>query len=113
EGGVVLVLKRHEDAKRAGDPIYGVLAASGVNSDGHTAGLARPNPDAQAALLQAIYTESPDLAERLCYFEAHGTGTAVGDRVEAQAIGKALGARRGAERAPLAIGSVKSNLGHL
>ena len=93
EGGIVLVLKRLDDAKRAGDPIHAVLCASGVNSDGHTAGLARPSRNAQAALLRTIYDGESDLLERLCYFEAHGTGTAVGDLIEAEAIGKAVGQR--------------------
>ncbi|MFF5516449.1 SDR family NAD(P)-dependent oxidoreductase [Streptomyces coeruleorubidus] len=111
EGGAVLVLKRLADAVADGDRIHAVLAGTGSNSDGRTTGMTLPSAQAQEALLRAVCQEAGIGPDDLVYFEAHGTGTPVGDPAEARAIGRALGARRGA--GPLPVGSVKSNLGHL
>lgn len=112
EGGGVLVLKRLDDAERDGDRILGVIAATGVNSDGRTMGIALPSADAQAALLAHTYAEAGVTPDEVYYVEAHGTGTAVGDPIECEAIARVLGGdRRGAE--PLRVGSIKSNVGHL
>lgn len=111
EGGGVVALKLLTDALADGDRIHGVILASGVNSDGSTTGLALPSAEAQAALLEQVYAQARVTADDLSYFEAHGTGTPVGDPIECDAIGRALGARRTV--APLPIGSVKSNTGHL
>ena len=110
EGGAVIILKPLEAALAAGDAIHAVIRATGVNSDGRTAGIALPNGDAQAALLTSIYTDPRVPASRVAYVEAHGTGTAAGDPIETASIGRVLG-RPGAE--PLPVGSVKSNVGHL
>ena len=110
EGGAVIILKPLEAALEAGDAIHAVIRATGVNSDGRTAGIALPNGDAQAALLTSIYSDPRVPASRVAYVEAHGTGTAAGDPIETSSIGRVLG-RPGAE--PLPVGSVKSNLGHL
>ncbi|GHA02134.1 type I polyketide synthase [Streptomyces purpurascens] len=111
EGGAVLVLKRLADAVADGDRIHAVLAGTGSNSDGRTNGMTLPSSQAQEALLRAVCQEAGIVPDDLVYFEAHGTGTPVGDPAEARAIGRALGAPRG--NGPLPIGSVKSNLGHL
>ncbi|MEY9988679.1 acyl transferase domain-containing protein/NADPH:quinone reductase-like Zn-dependent oxidoreductase/SAM-dependent methyltransferase/acyl carrier protein [Streptomyces sp. V4I8] len=111
EGGAVLVLKRLADAVADGDRIHAVLAGTGSNSDGRTTGMTLPSWEAQEALLRAVCREAGVGPDDLVYFEAHGTGTPVGDPAEARAIGEALGMRRGA--GPLPVGSVKSNLGHL
>ncbi|MEV5238431.1 SDR family NAD(P)-dependent oxidoreductase [Streptomyces cinnamoneus] len=111
EGGAVVLLKRLEDALADGDRIRAVVLGSGTNSDGRTAGLALPNPQAQEDLLRRVYAEAGVHPDELVYFEAHGTGTPVGDPLEAIAIGRALGMRR--VTGPLPIGSVKTNLGHL
>ncbi|MFJ8584316.1 SDR family NAD(P)-dependent oxidoreductase [Streptomyces sp. NPDC093595] len=111
EGGGVVALKRLPDALADGDRIHGVILASGVNSDGRTTGLALPSAQAQATLLEQVYAQAGVSADDLSYFEAHGTGTPVGDPIECDAIGRALGARRTV--GPLPIGSVKSNTGHL
>ncbi|MFD5476853.1 SDR family NAD(P)-dependent oxidoreductase [Streptomyces hawaiiensis] len=111
EGGAVLVLKRLADAVADGDRIHAVLAGTGSNSDGRTTGMTLPSSQAQEALLRAVCQEAGIGPDDLVYFEAHGTGTPVGDPAEARAIGQALGTRRGA--GPLPVGSVKSNLGHL
>ena len=112
EGGGVLVLKDLDLALADGNTILAVVAGSGVNADGYTQGLMVPNATAQAALLERVYAEAGLQATDLDYLEAHGTGTAVGDPIEARAIGAALGMRRPAS-SPLPVGSVKSNFGHL
>jgi acyl transferase domain-containing protein/NADPH:quinone reductase-like Zn-dependent oxidoreductase len=110
EGGAVVVLKRLDDALRDGDAIQGVILASGVNAAGRTVGLSLPNQAAQAALLRGLLADTAIDPNRIRYFEAHGTGTAAGDPIEAAAIGEAVGRLRDA--GPLPIGSAKSNIGH-
>ena len=112
EGSAVLFLKPLDQAEAEGDPIHAVITSSGVNCDGRTKGISMPSSDGQGALLRSIYQAGDVDPNRIAYFEAHGTGTAVGDPIEASAIGKIIGAER-AEDNPLPIGSVKSNLGHL
>jgi acyl transferase domain-containing protein/NADPH:quinone reductase-like Zn-dependent oxidoreductase/acyl carrier protein len=111
EGGGVLVLKRLADALNGGDRVHAVIAGTGTNSDGRTRVLPQPSADAQAALLRTVYARAGISPDDLVYFEAHGTGTLVGDPAEAEAIGHALARQRA--RGPLPVGSVKSNLGHL
>jgi acyl transferase domain-containing protein/NADPH:quinone reductase-like Zn-dependent oxidoreductase/NAD(P)-dependent dehydrogenase (short-subunit alcohol dehydrogenase family)/acyl carrier protein len=110
EGGAVLVLKPLRNALADGDEIRGVIRATGVNSDGRTTGLSLPSRDAQARLLREVYARAETSPDALCYLEAHGTGTPVGDPIEASAIAEALARHRST---PLPIGSVKSNIGHL
>ncbi|ASF45354.1 type I polyketide synthase [Methylovulum psychrotolerans] len=110
EGGGLFFLKNYEQALADGDPILALVAGNGVNTDGHKSGLTIPNPHAQAALMGSVYAQAGIDPNHIDYFEAHGTGTAVGDPIETHAIGLALGQKR---RKPLLIGSVKSNLGHL
>ena len=112
EGGGFLMLKPLADAERDGDRIMGVILASGVNSDGRTMGIALPNPVAQAALLRQVYEEAGIKPDEVYYLEAHGTGTAVGDPIECEAIANVLGKEHRGEQ-PLRIGSIKSNVGHL
>ncbi|MDA8154539.1 MAG: beta-ketoacyl synthase N-terminal-like domain-containing protein, partial [Acidithiobacillus sp.] len=112
EGGGVFVLKEHAAALRDGDRILAVVAHTAINTDGHKAGLTIPRVAAQAALLTAAYAAAGIDPDAVDYIEAHGTGTAVGDPLEVEAIGRALGARRRADN-PLPLGSVKSNLGHM
>ncbi len=112
EGGGVLFLKDYDQALKDGNPILAVVAHSSINMDGHKTGLTVPNLKAQTALLQKAYHDAGIKPEEIDYLEAHGTGTAVGDPVEAEAIGTALGKFR-LSAGPLPIGSVKSNMGHL
>ncbi|GGQ46337.1 type I polyketide synthase [Streptomyces mutabilis] len=111
EGGGLLLLKRLPDALADGDRVHAVILGSGANNDGRTSGIALPNGQAQENLLTSTYTEASVHPDRLVYMEAHGTGTAIGDPIECEAIGRALGTRRSV--GPLPVGSVKSNLGHL
>lgn len=112
EGGGIFFLKNYAQALADGDPILAVVAASAVNTDGRKTGLTVPSPRRQAELLRQVYHQAGIAPSSLAYLEAHGTGTAVGDPVEAQAIGDSLGCQRAAD-SPLPIGSIKSNLGHL
>ncbi len=112
EGGGLVLLKRLVDAEADGDRILGVLRGTGINSDGRTMGLSMPNGDAQATLLDELYTEAGIAPERVFYVEAHGTGTSVGDPIECGSLGKVLGATR-SDGSLCHIGSVKSNIGHL
>ena len=110
EGGVAIVLAREGAAiLDHGDPHARILA-SGVNSDGRTVGVALPSFEAQGRLLRTVYDRNGIDPDRLAFIEAHGTGTRVGDPIEARAIGEHIGRRR---RDPLPIGSAKSNIGHL
>ncbi len=112
EGAGLFLLKDYDQAVADGDRILAVVAASAVNTDGRKSGLTVPNTKAQSALLQQVYSRAGIKAAEIDYIEAHGTGTPVGDPLEAQAIGEALGVHRPTDR-PLPIGSIKSNLGHL
>jgi acyl transferase domain-containing protein/NADPH:quinone reductase-like Zn-dependent oxidoreductase/acyl carrier protein/NADP-dependent 3-hydroxy acid dehydrogenase YdfG len=110
EGAVVVVLKTLAAAEAAGDTVLGVIAGSGINADGRTNGLSLPSSEQQGALLAHVYERFGIDPADLAFIEAHGTGTRVGDPAEAKALGSMLGVRR---TAPLAIGSVKTNIGHL
>ncbi len=114
EGAVAMVLSRLSTAMERGYPVRAVALASGINSDGKTNGISLPSMEGQRDLLERIYGSSDREGvidpNRLAFVEAHGTGTRVGDPAEATAIGEALGRPRSA---PLPIGSVKSNIGHL
>src|SRR5262249_27591990 len=97
-------------AQSAGNFIQSRILGSGVNSDGRTLGMSFPSVEAQAALLGRVYHEAGVAPEILAFIEAHGTGTRVGDPVEAQAVGRALATR---PAKPLQLGSAKTNVGHL
>ncbi|MDR1660038.1 MAG: SDR family NAD(P)-dependent oxidoreductase [Desulfovibrio sp.] len=112
EGAGIVILKPLDLALRDNNSVLGLIAASGVNADGRTIGIALPNARAQAVLLRKTYADFGLDRTKLVYVEAHGTGTAAGDPVEASAIGEVLGKPlRGLRRLP--VGSVKSNIGHL
>jgi polyketide synthase 13 len=112
EGGGLLVLKRLSDARRDGDEILAVIVGSAVNHDGRSNGMLAPNPDAQADVLRRAYHDAGINPRTVDYIEAHGTGTILGDPIEADALGRVVGRGRAAEQ-PALLGAVKSNLGHL
>jgi polyketide synthase 13 len=112
EGGGMLVLKRLADARRDGDEIYAVIAGSAVNHDGRSNGMLAPNPDAQAEVLRTAYKDAGINPRDVDYIEAHGTGTILGDPIEADALGRVVGRGRDADK-PALLGAVKSNVGHL
>lgn len=112
EGGGMLVLKRVDDARRDGDQILAVIAGSAVNHDGRSNGLIAPNQDAQAEVLRRAYKDAGIDPRNVDYIEAHGTGTILGDPIEAEALGRVVGKGRPADR-PALLGAVKTNVGHL
>ncbi|UPW02827.1 polyketide synthase Pks13 [Rhodococcus pyridinivorans] len=112
EGGGLVVLKRLEDAERDGDDILAVIAGSAVNQDGRSNGLAAPNPEAQVDVLRRAYRDAQILPSGVDYIEAHGTGTVLGDPIEADALGRVVGRGREDDK-PVLLGSAKTNFGHL
>ena len=112
EGGGMLVLKRLTDARRDGDEIIAVIAGSAINHDGRSNGMLAPNPDAQADVLRRAYKNAGINPRSVDYIEAHGTGTILGDPIEADALGRVVGRGRAADQ-PALLGAVKSNVGHL
>ncbi|ORX01007.1 polyketide synthase [Mycobacterium triplex] len=112
EGCGAVILKRVSDAVRDGDRVLAVLRGSAVNQDGRSNGLMAPNPAAQMAVLRAACANAGVAPHQVDYVETHGTGTLLGDPIEARALGTVLGRGRPAD-GPLLIGAVKSNMGHL
>ncbi len=111
EGVVMLVLKRLADAERDGDRVYAVIQGVGGSSDGRALGMTAPRPEGQVLALQRAYAKAGFSPTTVGLFEAHGTGTAVGDRTEALSLGRFL-EEAGADPAQHAVGSVKSMIGH-
>jgi acyl transferase domain-containing protein/acyl carrier protein len=111
--GIVL-LKRLADAQADGDQIRAVIRGSAVNNDGGLkVGYTAPSVTAQAEVVIEALAAAGLRAAEIGYVECHGTGTALGDPIEIAALTKAFAALGGAERQSCAIGSVKSNIGHL
>ncbi|MEU6558025.1 ketoacyl-synthetase C-terminal extension domain-containing protein, partial [Streptomyces sp. NPDC046915] len=88
-----------------------VIRGGAVNNDGGGTGLTVPSPDGQARVLRSALANAAVGPADVAYVELHGTGTPVGDPVEARALGEAYGS--GARPVPLVVGSAKSNVGHL
>ncbi|MFD0442364.1 polyketide synthase [Streptomyces indonesiensis] len=112
EGGGAVILKPLSRAVRDGDRVYGVIVGSAVNNDGATPGLTVPGRDSQEQVLREAYERAGVDPGAVQYVELHGTGTPVGDPIEAAALGTVLGAGR-AGGGPLRVGSAKTNVGHL
>ena len=112
EGCGIVVLKRLSDAMAEGDNVLALIRGSAVNHDGPSSGLTVPNGLAQEAVIrQALAVGRVDPAQ-VSYVEAHGTGTSLGDPIEVRALGAVLGVGRPPHQR-FAIGSVKTNFGHL
>ncbi|MFE0272878.1 SDR family NAD(P)-dependent oxidoreductase [Streptomyces sp. NPDC058992] len=109
EGCGVVVLKRLADARRDEDRILAVIRGSAVNQDGNSDGLAAPSADAQAALFRRTLERAGVDPRDLGMIETHGTGTPVGDPIEFSSLSRVYGAGHGR----CALGSVKTNVGHL
>ncbi len=92
--------------------MYAVVRGSAVNHDGRSNGLTAPSREAQSAVLRAAYRRAGIAPGEVDYIEAHGTGTPLGDPIEAAALAAVVGDGRPEER-PCRIGSVKTNVGHL
>lgn len=112
EGVGVVILKPLAQAIADGDRIYAVVRGSAISQDGRSNGLTAPNRQAQEAVLRAAYADAGVHPGHVDAIEAHGTGTSLGDPIEALAIGHVLATDRPAAN-PAWVGSVKTNIGHL
>jgi acyl transferase domain-containing protein/surfactin synthase thioesterase subunit/acyl carrier protein len=112
EGCGVVVLKRLTDATRDGDRILGTIRGSAINQDGRSNGITAPNGPAQEAVIRRALADAEVSPSEIDYVELHGTGTSLGDPIEAEALGNVLAQGRPLENR-CAVGSVKTNIGHL
>src|ERR1700744_3777070 len=112
EGCGVVTLKRLRDAQADGDNILAVVRGSAVNQDGRSSGLTVPNGSAQQDVIRAALRNGGVSPHEVGYIETHGTGTALGDPIEVNALNAVYGEGRKHDD-PLVLGSIKSNIGHL
>ncbi|HLF25324.1 MAG TPA: beta-ketoacyl synthase N-terminal-like domain-containing protein [Anaerolineae bacterium] len=112
EGCGLIVLKRLSDALAEGDEILAVIRGTAINHDGRSSGLTAPNGLAQEAVIRAALANAGLEPHAVSYVETHGTGTSLGDPIEVGALGNVFSPDRDRSK-PLAIGSVKTNVGHL
>lgn len=112
EGAGLVLLKSYKSALESGDIIYGVISGSAVNNDGHTMGLTVPNVEAQKDVIQTALERSKLKGSDISYIETHGTGTLLGDPIEIKAT-RTVFEEDTKEKRFCAVGSVKSNMGHL
>lgn len=108
EGCGALYLKRLEDAERAGDPIIAVLRGGAMNHDGQSNGLTAPNAISQQELIRTAISKAGMTADEIDAIETHGTGTPLGDPIEARSLATVFNSKK-----ELLVGSVKTNIGHL
>ncbi len=110
EGCAMVVLKRLSRAEADGDPILALVRSAAINHDGPSSGLTVPNGRAQTNLIRRALQAAGLHPSDISYVEAHGTGTPLGDPIEINALAEVYGEGRDA---PLLVGSVKANIGHL
>lgn len=112
DGAGVVLLKRKSDAERDGDQIYAVIKGVGVNNDGGGKGsFTAPSTEGQAGAIRMALQDAQIDPSTISYVEAHGTGTPLGDPIEIEGLKLAFGKQ--SQQQFCAIGSVKSNMGHL
>ena len=109
EGCGMVVLKRLEDARADGDRIHAVILGGAIGHDGQSAGFTAPSGPAQQRIIEHALLNAGVRTGNVAYVETHGTGTDLGDPIEAAALSDVFKEREG----KLLIGSVKSNIGHL
>ncbi|MDE0710103.1 MAG: type I polyketide synthase, partial [bacterium] len=112
EGCGVVVLKRLSEAVADGDRVWAVIRGAAVNHGGASTGLTVPHTPALEQVMDTALSDAGVRSSEIDYLEAHGTGTAVGDPIEIDAVANVFAAERRPGR-PLLIGSVKTNIGHL
>ncbi len=112
EGVGAVLLKPLSQARRDGDTVYMTILASAVNHGGRSNGYTVPSPDAQSRCIEKALELARVDAREVSYVETHGTGTVLGDPIEVSGMSKAFRKQTG-DRQFCAIGSVKSNIGHL
>ncbi len=112
EGAAIFLLKRLADAERDGDKIYAVLRGMGGSSDGKGKGITAPNPIGQKLAIERAWQNAGLSPATVTLIEGHGTSTRVGDVVEVQSMADVLSSFKLPLRS-VALGSVKSNIGHL
>lgn len=110
EGCGMVALKRLSDAVADGDRVLGLIRGSAVNQDGRSTVLTAPNGQAQEAMLREALENASLSPAKISFVETHGTGTALGDPIEVEALVNVLGE---ATATPCYLGSVKANIGHL
>ncbi|GAA2332033.1 type I polyketide synthase [Streptomyces violaceusniger] len=113
EGVGALILMRLADAEREGRPVLAVVRGTAMGHDGAASGLTAPNGPAQQEVIAAALADAGVQAADLGWIEAHGTGTALGDPIEMGALDAVVGEAVRDRGIPLALGSVKSRIGHL
>ena len=111
EGVGILVLKRLEDAEKAGDRVYAVIKGIGSSSDGKAKSVTAPRVEGEELALRRAYEASGISPQSIELIEAHGTGTPVGDAAEAESLRRVFGSKD-AGPPSCAVGSVKSMIGH-
>jgi len=109
EGSAAMVIHKGEYSPHSDPPTYALLAGTHTNSDGRSASLTAPNGPAQQRLLRAVLSETQLQPVEIDVYEAHGTGTSLGDPIEVGAVRKVLNQRMH----PCMISCSKTNLGHL
>lgn len=112
EGAGAVILKRLSEAIEDGDPILAVIKGSAINQDGTTNGLTAPNVQSQEEVIIAACKNAGITPNQLEYIELHGTGTFLGDPVEAKALANII-TKEVQEKNKCAVSSVKTNIGHL
>lgn len=111
EGIGMLLLKRLDDAERDGDKIYAVIKGIGASSDGKYTSIYAPKSEGQILAIERAYDDAEVPPNTIGLIEAHGTGTSAGDKAEFNAI-KAIFGENNCQKQHIAIGSVKSQIGH-